>query len=133
MRKFAALYPERFYILVYDDLIMNPEQEMRNLCRFLDIDFDPVLLRPTIHGTPWGGNSWSNESFTAIDSKPLHQWKKEISKREIRLLNKHFGSLIDTYFSGENAGGSLFIPFQPSEYKPWVYLGNRILFYWSFH
>ncbi|MCF8335414.1 MAG: sulfotransferase [Bacteroidales bacterium] len=131
MEKFAGLYPDQFYILVYDNLLLNPEQEMKNLCRFLDINFDPVLLKPTILGEPWGGNSWTNESFSEINTKPLHQWRKDIAQGEIRLINKYFGALINRFFAPAEKGGNLFLPFHPSEYKPWVYVGNRMLYYWT--
>jgi hypothetical protein len=131
MEKFSKLYPDRFYVLVYDDLLKDPEGKMMELCRFLEIDFNPVLLKPSIIGETWGGNSWSNEFFTGINTKPLQRWKTEITPGEIRLLNKHFSPVINRFFSSTERGGSLFLPFHVSEYKPWVYLGNRMLYYWS--
>ncbi|MBR8830412.1 MAG: 2-succinylbenzoate--CoA ligase [Chroococcopsis gigantea SAG 12.99] len=38
--------PQRHHFLVYEDLVTNPEIEMRSLCDFLEIDFHPSLLNP---------------------------------------------------------------------------------------
>jgi hypothetical protein len=131
MEKFAGLYPDQFYVLVYDELLKDPEQEMQKLCRFLEIDYHPVVLKPTIMGQLWSGNSWSNELFRKIDTQPLYQWKKGISKGEIRLINRHFRQLIKRFFASVEEGGSMILPFHASEYKPWVYFGNRVLYYWN--
>ncbi len=129
MQKYARLYPDRFYVLVYDDLIADPRREMERLCRFLDLRFDEVLLRPTLMERPWKGNSWFNGDFEGIDRRPLEQWKQHIRAGEIRLVNRHFNRLIQDYFELLETSGSIWAPFHRSEYKPWVYLANRLLYF----
>lgn len=131
MEKYARLFPDHFYILVYDELIRSPETEMQKLCSFLEIRYEQSLLKPTLLGKPWGGNSWHSPRLDGIDTLPLHQWKKHISGGELRLLNRHFRDLIDRYFEVQTPDSSILWPFHASEYKPWVYLGNRFLYYSS--
>lgn len=129
MRKYAELYPGQFYILVYDDLLLDPEGQMRKLCKFLGISYRESLLQPTILGKQWRGNSWFGGDFEAIDPGPLYHWKKYIHPGEIKILNRYFSEVIEHYFEPLEPGGSLIQPFHASEYKPWVYLGNRLLYY----
>ena len=129
MQKYAALYPGQFYILVYDDLLLDPEGQMKKLCGFLDISYQDTLLRPTLMGRQWRGNSWFAGDFEAIDPSPLYHWKKYIRPGEIKILNRYFSRVIERYFEPLNPAGSLVRPFHLSEYKPWVYLGNRLLYY----
>ncbi|HKL38903.1 MAG TPA: sulfotransferase [Bacteroidales bacterium] len=131
MEKYARLYPDHFHILVYDELIRSPEHEMKKLCGFLDIRYDPHLLEPTLLGRPWKGNSWHSPELDGIDTRPLNEWKKHISGGEVRLLNRYFRGLIDRHFELQLPYSSLLWPFHASEYKPWVYLGNRFLYYSS--
>ncbi|MCP4377535.1 MAG: sulfotransferase, partial [bacterium] len=63
MRKYRRLFPKNFYVLVYDRLLEDPDTELKQVCEFLDIEFDPALRCPTILGQPWGGNSWYAENY----------------------------------------------------------------------
>jgi len=129
MQKYAELYPNQFYILVYDDLLLDPADQMKKLCGFLGISYQDNLLRPTIMGKHWTGNSWFGGDFEGIDTQPLYHWKKHLHPGEIKLLNRFFSDVIEHYFELLKPGGSLIQPFHPSEYKPWVYLANRLLYY----
>ncbi len=42
----AKISPERHHFMVYEELVTNPEIEMRKLCEFLAIDFHTSLLNP---------------------------------------------------------------------------------------
>ena len=129
MEKFSRLYPDQFYVLVYDNLVRSPEEELGKLCNFLNLRWDKILLEPTILGHPWEGNSWQKKNFKGIDQLPLNQWRKHLSGGEIRLLNRHFEDLIERYFELVPSKRSLLFPFHASEYKPWVYIGNRMLYH----
>lgn len=129
MQKYAALYPRQFYVLVYDNLLLDPEGQMKKLSGFLGISYQESLVRPTLLGKQWSGNSWFGGDFEGIDPQPLYQWEKYIHSGEVRLLNRYFSEVIERYFESLPPEGSLIWPFHLSEYKPWVYLGNRLLYY----
>lgn len=44
MKKWAELYPDNFYILKYDSVILDTKNELLQLCDWLDIGFDDNLL-----------------------------------------------------------------------------------------
>ena len=129
MEKFQRLYPKNFYTLVYDELLKDPQSEIMKLTSFLEIDFNPVLLKPTILGKGWKGNSWSNHQFSGISKTPLNEWKKDISGGEIRLINSFFSTLIEKYFHLEEPKTNILKPFHSSEYRPKIYMANRLLYF----
>lgn len=46
----AAIYPERVLRVDFTDLILNTEATMRRICRWLEVDFHPALLKGTFMG-----------------------------------------------------------------------------------
>ncbi len=129
MEKFQRIYPDKFYILIYDDLLKDSQNELKKLSQFLGINYDPVLLKPSIMNEIWKGNSWNKHQFTQISKAPLDEWKKDISGGEIRLINKFFSDLIEKYFTLETADSGILKPYHLSEYKPHVYIMNRLLYF----
>ena len=51
------LYGERVCIVSFDDLVGNTPETVRELAAFLDIQYDDILLQPTLHRTPTQPNS----------------------------------------------------------------------------
>ena len=45
LRHFDAVQPERIHRVFYEDIVEEPEQEVRKLLDFLGLDFDPACLR----------------------------------------------------------------------------------------
>ncbi|MGM0529782.1 MAG: sulfotransferase family protein [Bacteroidota bacterium] len=129
MEKYSRLFPSRFYILIYDDLLQDNKREMEKLSEFLGIQFDPVVLKPTLQSRLWQGNSWHYSDLIGIDKRPLNQWKEEISKVEIRFLNRFFAPFIERYFHLEKSKAPVWKPMHVSEYKVTHYLANRLLYY----
>ncbi len=46
LRYLNTIPEERRLRVHYEDLVQSPEQQMKNICRFLDIDFHPDMLNP---------------------------------------------------------------------------------------
>lgn len=44
IQKQKSRYPERFYTLRFEDLITEPERQMKDLCAFLGLDFNLIML-----------------------------------------------------------------------------------------
>jgi hypothetical protein len=81
--------PFNVHVIRFEDLLREPEKEMRRVCSFLEIPWDPVLLKPTKVGEPWGGNSASLTNFQAIDTRPIDRWRSVLSEREIAWVELH--------------------------------------------
>ncbi|RLA39186.1 MAG: hypothetical protein DRR42_27580, partial [Gammaproteobacteria bacterium] len=59
---FSAL-EDRYLVLRYEDLLLDPESKMREISSFLNLSFDVKLLQPTIGGRSWAGNSVYKEKY----------------------------------------------------------------------
>jgi len=76
----------------YEDLCVNPEQELRKICAFLEIDFEDSTLNirsPDIHSL--GGNNmrWRNQEDTiAFDEK----WRSSLSNEDLKVFEEVAGS-----------------------------------------
>jgi hypothetical protein len=133
MEKYKRLYPDNFYLLVYDEILRNPEETLKDLAEFLDIEYHDNMTNPTICGEPWGGNSWYEDEFSGIDTSPLDHWMDDISPLEKRVITELFGDIIDNYgFDRLSTGTSLLRPLHIAE-RPHTYLANRVVVYWQMH
>lgn len=77
------LGPEHYWVLRYEDFVLQPEASIAHLCMFLDIQDHPTLRTPTRNGKPWAGNSMFGENFQGIDTTPLGRWKERLSPEDI--------------------------------------------------
>ena len=84
----------QYRIVIYEDLISNPEETMKSLCNFVEIPYNETLLKPTLLGEEWAGNSTSGIRFTGISRQNLEKWKKDISNFEIHMVNELFGHVL---------------------------------------
>lgn len=58
-------------LIRYEDLTKNPEIIMRNIAKFLNINYCHSMLVPTRMGIVWGGNSSSKEKFSNVKVKQM--------------------------------------------------------------
>ncbi len=85
-------FPNRYYVLKYEDFILNPEQLTREICDFLEVEFRSEMLE--MSGQPgWkGGNSsfGSNPSKAKISASAIGRYKKRL---EEKVQGKYFALL----------------------------------------
>lgn len=116
-RQFAGLGSElgetlkgQYYRLKYENLLNNPEGELKNICAYLNEEFDPGMLEIKVVNSFF--EDIKNENgFSVI---PLNRWKKGLSNNEkilIDLLTKKYRK--DLNYPDSNAKLNIFnlIPF----------------------
>jgi hypothetical protein len=115
-----------YHILRYEDLLMNPVESMKEISKFLDIEYKPLLTQPSMLGEPWGGNSTSGKKFAVVSSENVDRWRKEITPIEVWLINRLFPFVLrDFEFKRLPSKG---FPLAPSKGEgPTNYLYNRLL------
>ncbi|PLX22872.1 MAG: hypothetical protein C0599_05440 [Salinivirgaceae bacterium] len=119
-------FVDNYHVVVYEDLISNPEKTMRDLTDSLNIPFNEKLLFPSLMGENWGGNSTSNEKFTGVSNKNIDKWKSEITSFEINLVNSLFKGVLEKFnFDIVNPSKSIYFPAKKE--SPYKYLMNRML------
>lgn len=85
-------------VVEYERLALEPEREMRNVCQFLEVAFDPVTgLTPTKAGRHWAGNSAAEVDFGRITEEPVTRWQKELSEDEIGWVEWHCRDLMPPF------------------------------------
>ena len=66
---------KNYYLSKFEDLITNPELNLKRLCEFLDIDYKEDMLHPPIVDSSYG-KSLKKQGF---DINTLDRWKNFIS------------------------------------------------------
>jgi hypothetical protein len=89
----------KYLVVRYEDLVRNSRAVMEEVCRFIGIEFQPVLLEPTRAGRQWEGNSAFYTAFSGIDTQPVNHWKDELTEDEIWWIEMHCreGMMISGY------------------------------------
>jgi len=80
----ARRLPEaRRHEVHYDALIRDPESELRGICAFLSMPYDPAMLEyPRF------------TSYSSPDPSLVEQWRRRLSSREVRLVESRVGDLL---------------------------------------
>lgn len=74
-------FGERYVELRYEDLLRQPSEELRDLCRFLSVDFSPRMLsfgdsaRELVREDEW---QWKKEILGPLQRDNLGKWRREL-------------------------------------------------------
>jgi hypothetical protein len=91
IEKLKRKYPEQFYTLKYEDLVADPEKEMKALCSFLNIDYynsmlefykikDKLLQKYTIEEI----EKVHKSLFNPITNVKVDGWKSKMKRKHIK-------------------------------------------------
>ncbi len=87
-----AVYPNNYYLLKYEDLVLKPEETMKSLCHFLEIDFDEKMMAYRKNTVKLFEDytkaiTKKHESLMKpIDPKIMEKWKTKLTKKQIEQL-----------------------------------------------
>lgn len=79
---------KNYHFIQYEDLVLNPEKVMHQVCDWIGISFDKSLLQPTLNGKTWGGNSAHSRSFVSVSASSVGVYKKLLTKEEIQYISQ---------------------------------------------
>jgi hypothetical protein len=79
---------ERYLVVRYEDLVLNLEQALNKIRKFLCIQDDPILRRPTKgHGrSTWGGNPADGQKQNHIYTSAIGKWGSLLEKEEVECI-----------------------------------------------
>ena len=91
----ARLGPDLYYELRYEDLVRDPEAELRPLCRFLAEPYVPEMAQPHLLGQ----ERIQPDGFHAPIRQPpstkrVGRWRREMSMADQRLFQRLGGALL---------------------------------------
>jgi hypothetical protein len=71
--QYKKRYPQNYYLSKFEDLVNEPEKHIRELCEFLDIEFDSEMLNP------WGvDSSYLHQGGAGFDKQVLTVWQDRL-------------------------------------------------------
>jgi len=84
--KYLNVLPkDKYYLVVYENLINDTENEIKKICDFLNIDFTSEMLDEKKY-TDLSGKNFditTHTSFPEDKNKPIGRWKSKLNKNEI--------------------------------------------------
>lgn len=108
-RNRQVLAPDVHHTIKYEDLLSDPEHEMRKICAFLGVAFEECLLKPTVFGQPAGSNTSRLGSGPSdagkLNTAPGEKWRSELDEHESDLIHFCFRGLLDHYGYAEDKAG----------------------------
>jgi hypothetical protein len=95
-------YPDRFYIIKYEDLVTNPEGSVRELCAFLGLPYTPVVFdfykrREELLTTfPSPEIRRIHDSLgEPVNTGRMDLWKSQLTPLEVRIADQIAGRTAD--------------------------------------
>lgn len=85
----------RLCILSFEDLLLRPEETVRNLAGWLGIEVVPGLLEPTFNGLPIAANTSFGDVATEISTKPLERAQAELDDDDVAYIERRARALYD--------------------------------------
>ena len=82
--KTHELMKDRLFVISYEKMVSQPEVEVRKVCDFLEIDFEPEMLNTENFidfstGQTWVGNSSYENVTKGISPHRIDRWKEALS------------------------------------------------------
>jgi hypothetical protein len=95
MEKLKKCNPGLIYSLRYEDLASDPENKFREVCQFLDLDFNPEVLSfykkkaevEKLYASSKEIAIVHKSLFNPISTDRMDLWKKEMTERQIRVAD----------------------------------------------
>lgn len=75
-RRYTAELEDRYMLVRFEDLVAQPEREVRAICDFVGIAFDSAMLE----GVDVVGSSFSDERHAApgVDARAADRWREDV-------------------------------------------------------
>ncbi len=88
-RRYVTIYPKNIHIVQFEKLKIDMEKEVKKLCSFLQLAFDPKMLNQ-VNYTDHFGNAWDDKLSRSYPEEkdplmPVGRWKKNILKEDLLL------------------------------------------------
>ena len=98
--KMKKKYKEKVICINFENLTTNTEMTMQNICQYIGLDWERILLIPTFNSMPVSADSsFVNEQAGLVSSKVIERYKKHLAQEEIDEINKKYLAL---YFEAKD-------------------------------
>lgn len=84
------------YLLVrYEELVTQPEGELRRICAFLGEDYSPAMLVP--NWDPTADRPWFQRAEQSVTTARIGTWRTELSEADVALVEWVLGAHMKTF------------------------------------
>ena len=73
----------RFLVVSYERLVEDPVRVMGEVCRFLDVPYDPVVALPTVLGAEYFGNSRFDSALHGVSKAAVGRYHDVLSRSQL--------------------------------------------------
>ncbi len=82
-----------FHQLRYEDLVADPEPQLRALCAFLGEDYDPAMAQPSAIASVAVPKykTWHARTHSAVTTERVSSWRGRLTAQEVALCEAAFG------------------------------------------
>ena len=91
----------RAYALQYEEYVTNPKKQTREICKYLEIDFDEDMINSFTSQNTKGrmGDPTGVKEYKSVDTKSLQKWKKTFNtKYRKEYLKKYIEGIDENIF-----------------------------------
>jgi hypothetical protein len=71
--KHKRLYPENYYLLKFEDLIIDPEKTIRQVCDFLEVEYQDEMLNQKVVSQGFQSGK------SGFDTRAVERWRDYVS------------------------------------------------------
>jgi hypothetical protein len=96
----GALGPTRYLEIRYDELVAAPEAQLRTLCEFLDLPYDPQMLEYPARAGEVVAGTFDARPHLGVGRAPtanLRNWRTALPDHDVQLFEALAGDALDTF------------------------------------
>jgi len=85
------LFAGRLLVVRYGQILREPEKKARELCEFLDVEYDPAMLATNSYfdfstGKTWKGNSTFEDATSGFSAHCADRWRSTLDPRVVKMI-----------------------------------------------
>ena len=96
--KMGALLGPHYHEVRYENLVLQPEAVLREICAFLGVPYEPVMLgypETAAREMPPGTEQWHSRSVQALNPSLVFAWKRDMSRADQIIFEQIAGDTLD--------------------------------------
>jgi hypothetical protein len=93
----AAIGPDRYLEVRYEDLVADPEAVLPDVCRFLALDYTPAMLEYPGRAERVIAGTWDSRRHAGVGRPPttgVRDWRTTMAPADLRLFDELAGDLL---------------------------------------
>lgn len=85
----------RYLLVRYEQLVAQPEQELRRICAFVGEEYSPAMLVP--NWDPTADLPWFRRAEEPVTTGRLGKWREELTADQVALVEWYVGSHMEKF------------------------------------